>query len=241
MLPDGYIDNLHDILSVNEKRRLLYGEWEYDEDPNKLMNYDSITNTFTNTFVEVGDKAITCDVARFGADKTVIMLWYGLRVEKIITIDISSVKEVVEAINKLRNDEKVSMNKVIIDEDGVGGGVKDYLNGSKGFVNNSKAINVKGKAQNFTNLKSQCYFKLAELINANKIYVNCESNKIKEYIIQELEVVRAKEIVNEVKLSIDSKDKVKELIGRSPDYSDAMAMRMLLELKGNNSTYSFNK
>jgi len=95
--------------------------------------------------------------------------------------------------------------------------------------------------QNFTNLKSQCYFKLAELVNTNKIFVYCEHNKIKENIIQELEVVRAKEIVNEVKLSIESKDKVKDLIGRSPDYSDAMAMRMFFEFKGNNSTYSFNK
>ena len=241
MLPDGYIDNLHLILSVNEKKRLLYGDWEYNDDPNRLMDYDNIIDIFTNDFVVGGQKYITCDVARFGADKTVIMVWDGLRVIEIVTIDISAVNEVVERINQLRATHKVSMNSICIDSDGVGGGVTDYMRGSKGFVNNSKALKVKGKEQNFNNLKSQCYFKLAELIKLNKIYVHCESNTIKDNIIQELEVVRVKEIVNEVKLSIESKDRVKELIGRSPDYSDAMAMRMYFELKGGNSTYQFGK
>lgn len=241
MLPKGYIDNLHKILSTNEKKRLLYGDWEYDDDPNKLMDYDSICNIFNNDIIPNGETYISCDVARFGDDKTVIGVWSGLRLEKIVTLKQSGVNDVVDAINQLRREYRVSMNHIVIDEDGVGGGVKDYLRGSKGFVNNSKPIKVNRQQQNFNNLKSQCYFKLAELINTNKLYVNCNDNSIVELITQELEVVRAKEIVNEVKLSIESKDKVKELIGRSPDYSDMMAMRMFFELKGNSSTYSFNK
>ena len=39
---------------------------------------------------------------------------------------------------------------IIVDEDGVGGGVKDGISGCKGFVNGSKAL----KNENFQNLKS---------------------------------------------------------------------------------------
>lgn len=38
-----------------------------------LIEYDAILNMFNQKGIE-GDKYISCDVARFGADKTVIML-----------------------------------------------------------------------------------------------------------------------------------------------------------------------
>jgi len=43
---------------------------------------------------------------------------------------------------------------------------------------------------------------------------------------KELEQVKRDKIDSDGKLQIIPKDKVKELIGRSPDYSDALMMRM---------------
>src|SRR5699024_7324295 len=106
------------------------------------------------------------------------------------------------------------------------GGVKDILN-CKGFVNNSRAEN----GENFGNLKSQCYWKLAEIVNNNKMYVDCLEPSIQEMITEELEQVKGKEILTDNKQKVISKDKVKELIGRSPDYSDMLMMRMYFELK----------
>ena len=58
--------------------------------------------------------------------------------------------------------------------------------------------------------------------------------KVKDYIVQELEVVEMKDMDKDNKLQIVSKDKIKQNIGRSPDFSDALMMRMYFELKVSN-------
>jgi phage terminase large subunit len=64
-LDSGYIDNLHLQLNDHEKRRLLFGEWEYDDDKSALINYEAILNLFSNNFVPNGNKYISVDAARF--------------------------------------------------------------------------------------------------------------------------------------------------------------------------------
>ena len=53
----------------------------------------------------------------------------------------------------------------------------------------------------------------------------------KEDLIEELEQVKAKDPdSDEKRLYLTPKEKVKEQIGRSPDYSDALMMRFIFEL-----------
>ena len=52
----------------------------------------------------------------------------------------------------------------------------------------------------------------------------------KESIIQELEQVRIKNIDQDGKRAVEGKEKIKELIGRSPDYADAIMMRSYFSL-----------
>ena len=131
----------------------------------------------------------------------------------------------VNFINELKNKHNINRSNIVVDEDGVGGGVKDYLK-CIGFVNNSKPI----KKDNFANLKSQCYYKLAEMINSNELYVNCDP-KQERLLTEELEMVRLAKELDASKISLLSKDEIKKKIGRSPDYSDALMMRMLFEVK----------
>lgn len=231
MLPPGYIENLRRTLNKNEKERLLYGNWEYDDDPAALMEYNSITDLFTNEHVRGGPRYITADIARFGADKTVIMVWDGWRVIKIVSVAKGSVTDTANRIMLLENRYGVQRSHVVVDEDGVGGGVKDILN-CAGFVNNSAPLEMGYKEkENFMNLKSQCYFKLADKVNKGEIFIHCTEESIKQMIIEELEQVKQKDMDKDGKKAIVGKDKVKELLGRSPDYSDTIMMRMYFELK----------
>ena len=213
------------------KQRLLYGNWEYDASNDSLIEYDAILSLFNQQGVE-GDKYITCDVARFGADKTVIMLWQGLHLRYVRTLLKSAVNDVVDEIKKLQQENQVNLTNIIVDEDGVGGGVKDYLR-CKGFTNNAKAL----KNENYQNLKTQCYYKLADLINKGQLGITCSDVNVKNYIIEECEQVRMKDADKDNKLQIIPKDIVKGILGRSPDYSDALAMRMYYEIDGNFGKY----
>ena len=214
------------------KERLLFGNWEYDATEDNLILYDKIVDLFTNQG-QLGEKYITCDVARFGQDKTVILLWNGLQVEQIKTFAKSSVTEVAKTIEELQFKHEVKRTNIIIDEDGVGGGVVDLLPNCRGFLNGSRALNK----QNYQNLKTQCYYKLADKINKSEIGITTNDIMIKQYIIEELEQVRAKNQDKDAKLQIISKDIVKALIGRSPDFADSLAMRMYYEIDSNYGRY----
>ena len=62
------------------------------------------------------------------------------------------------------------------------------------------------------------------------MYIQSDEPSVNDMIIEELEVVKQKDVDKDNKMSVISKDKIKELIGRSPDYSDTLMMRMYLEL-----------
>lgn len=224
-LPASYLESLLS-LDENSKQRLYYGNWEYDNDPSKLIDFDKIQNVFTNEFVEGGQMYISADVARFGSDKMVICVWSGFKVIEIVSLNKSSIVEIAQLIRELATKYQVPMSNVIIDEDGVGGGVVDMLKGCKGFVNNSRALLVENQVVQYQNLKTQCYFKLAELIQSDKIFINCKEQTIIDEITKELEMVKRDKIDSDGKLQIISKETVKASIGRSPDYSDALMMRM---------------
>ena len=212
-------------------------EAEASEDAGQLINNDSIKKLFSNTHLTGGIKYITSDIARLGNDKTVIVVWDGLRAIDVSEMQVSKVNESVDAIKILMDKHNVNTSNVIVDEDGVGGGVVDYL-GCKGFVNNSKPKMVKGAIENFTNLKSQCYYKLAEIVNRNEIYVNC-SDEIQRELTEEMEWVRIPKEVDTSKISVMGKDEVKKNIGRSPDYSDAIMMRMFFDLDPSTGEYYY--
>jgi hypothetical protein len=228
-LPLSYLDSLL-ALDENSKQRLYYGNWEFDNDPARLIDFDKIQNIFTNDFVDAGDMYISADIARYGSDKMVILVWSGFRVIEIFTLDKSSITETAEAIKSLMNKHRVPLSNVIADEDGVGGGVVDIVR-CKGFVNNSKALKEENNNVEYQNLKTQCYYKLAELIQANKLFIDCNNADVQDIITKELEQVKRDKIDQDGKLRILPKEKVKELIGHSPDYSDALAMRFYFDLK----------
>lgn len=213
-------------LDNNSKQRLYYGNWEYDDDPAALISFEKIGNIFTNTFARTGEKYISADIARYGSDTTTIIVWDGLHAVKVLQLIKKPTTWVTSVITDLRDEYKVPLNQVIVDEDGVGGGVVDQLK-CKGFVNNSTPIN----GENFNHLKSQCYFKLAEIINTDQLFVNCTDPDVKSCIMEELEQVKQHNMDKDSKKQVLPKDKVKELIGRSPDISDALMMRMYYEVQ----------
>ena len=213
------------------KQRLLFGNWEYDATQDNLIDYDALLACFEREGTK-GDKYISCDVARFGSDKTVIVYWEGLSVKKIQTLLKSAVNDVVDEIKRLQQNHQVPLRNIILDEDGVGGGAKDFLR-CQGFVNNARPL----KGENYQNLKTQCYYKLADLINKGQIGINCEDVNAKNDIIEELEQVRTKDADKDNKLQIINKDAVKAIIGRSPDFADALAMRCYYEIDSNYGKY----
>ena len=110
--------------------------------------------------------------------------------------------------------------------------------GIKGFVNNSSPIEeniedaIKKDTPNFKNLQAQCIYYFAKAVNNHQVYFEAElPERFKQEIIEELEAIESYRTDNEGKLQILPKEKVKDKIGRSPDWRDALMMRKWFDLK----------
>lgn len=228
-----YEENLSQISDKSMMERLKYGNWEYDDDPATLINYEAITDLFTNTIVERPDKYIVADVARYGGDKTVVTVWRGLRCYKIESYEKQGTVQTSERIKQLSIQENVPYSQILVDEDGVGGGVVDQLLGIKGFIANSTPFENQEtfRPDNYQNLKTQCAYKLADIVNNHQMAVQTEDELVRGMLTEELEQIKSKDLDNDGKRKIVTKDEVKERIGRSPDFSDCLLMRMYFEFK----------
>lgn len=227
MLPAGYIENLLNSLTKNQIERLVHGNWEYDDDPSVLMDYDKITDIFSNPVEPTGAKKMTVDVARFGGDRIVCICWTGL-VGEVHAWKKTGLDDSGKRIEELRAKHGCGKSDVVVDEDGIGGGLVDFMK-YKGFTNNAQPVKENGITPNYDNLKSQCYFNLSDKVNKNKIKLIC-SDEIKQLIIEELEVIKQKDVDTEGKRGVIKKDKMNELLGRSPDFADAIMMREYFDL-----------
>lgn len=235
-----HLENLKKLDRVS-KERLLYGNWEYDDDPTRLFNYDAIMDLFTNE-AERGNKYCTVDVAGRGRDKTILTFWDGLFITNIKVMDnISS-----EELDKILTENRIQRSHCSVDEDGVGFGLVKDLTGVKGFVNNASPFKSKEEKetslQNFRNLKAQCWFELANYVNSGRIGIYRDIDaKIKEKIVEDLEQIKQSNPGKDQPLSILTKEEIKENLGRSTDYGDSIMMRMFFVFQRANKLFDLNE
>ena len=229
-LPESYLVSLSQM-DKQSRERLLNGNWEYDDDPDALCTIDAIYSVFENDHVKQGKKYLTIDVARMGSDKAVLLVWDGWIVIEKLTFDLSKITEIQNAVTALRTKHAIPKSQCIGDGDGVGGGLIDNT-GIVEFKNGSKALNN----ENYLNLQTQCLYYLAERINKYELFIQCDlSERDKEEIIQELEQLKSYNSDKEGKIRALPKELIKENIGRSPDWRDALLMRSYFDLKPRNS------
>jgi hypothetical protein len=219
-ISQSYIETLGN-LNFAERERLLHGNWDYDDDPTALLSHEEILNVWVSPTKGSSNKYITADIA-FTSDKMVVMIWDGLTITNIYVNPPGNIEEFLMSLSK---EHGVPQFNIAYDSDGVGKFLTTRLRTAKPIVNNARALND----ENYKNLKTQLYFKLAELIRANKVKSAVSDNM--QEIIEELQAIRHKPTNNVGKLEMISKGEMKKILGRSPDFSDAMAYRMLFEFK----------
>ena len=229
-LPDSYVTSLTRLPEADRKR-LLEGDWEFDNSSDRLYMYDELIRCFREP-MNVGEGYITADIARLGKDRTVLCVWRGLSCIDIVILRQKRQDEVKAEIQRLMNQHQVRLSNVLADADGVGGGLVDSLR-CREFMNGSKAV----RGTQYMNLKADCYFRLGELIDKNEITLPI---KYQEDIVKELELVRRVDPDKEGKLRVTSKDTISQRTGGiSPDIADAIMMRAYFELNRNYTKYAF--
>jgi len=241
-LPKDYLRTLSSEKNKVRRQRLWLGRWDYDESENALVSADALEDLRTNTAEESTDKYLIVDVARLGKDTTVFSFWRGLELYEVMQFEKQNTRTTEQKIKDLAAERRIPYSHILVDEDGIGGGVVDHLPGVKGFTANSVPIPTARQIEDrikrtpahlthrsvYSNLKAQCGWKIAEIINERRMAVT--HHEYHDIIMEELAaLLRAKHVDAETRQLVP-KEEVKAELGHSPDAGDTVLMRAYFEL-----------
>lgn len=243
-LGTGYVEKLHADPDKVRRQRLAEGNWEYDDDKDSLITYDALSDTFSNSIVNSGEKYLTVDVGR-KRDRTVFAFWEGLELYDLIERPKQGTEKTEQQTKDFAAAEHIPYSHILIDSDGIGGGVADHLLGVQEFNGGSSPVAtahmIRARQEKvrhdlvpktvYGNLKAQCGWKMAELINEHKVAFKMPEKR--DGIIEELTaILRDENPDGDGKKFLRDKKKVKQdLLNKSPDIGDAIMMRAFFELK----------
>lgn len=232
-----FIDNPHlskhyeevlDSLDEQSRKRLKLGDWNYLDDPSVLVDYDAVDDLFTNDHIKPGGvKRISADLAMKGRDKFISLLDDNGVITIVADKAKSSGKEIEQTLKALMIEHRVGNSNVVADSDGLGAYLESYIKNIKEFHGGSRPVD-----RTFNNIKSECAFKLAERINRRELYIistEAQKEEIKRQILNCLK--RDRMDSDDGKKKLINKEKMKEYLGASPDYFDALLMLQFFHLK----------
>lgn len=220
---------------------------EHIEDGGSLFKLSALVDMFTNTISKRPEKYQIVDVADDGSDKTTIGIWEDLELTLVEMYERYNTENIINRIRENNVFHKIPMSQCLVDAIGVGAGVasNSQLDGIVGYKSSYQAIKTDLNpvllpnvhylsgvrlSTDYANLRSQCIFTLSELVNNHKIAIKVDDVRIKEAIIEELSHYQDVSKGDGKRMATPKED-IKSIIGRSPDLSDLLLMRMYFVLK----------
>ncbi len=220
---------------------------EYVDHAGALFSFSALVDMFSNTITKDNERYLIVDIADDGSDKTVFNFFQGLESYRIEQFERLNTEGIIDQIREYAASDQIPYSQIAVDAIGVGAAVasSSLLDGIIGYKSSYGAIRTDEDptrlpnvhyttsatlTSEYANLRSQCVFKLASLVNDHKIACKIEDARLKERIIEELAVYQDAS-KGDGKRMATQKDDVKALIGRSPDVSDTFIMRMYFEIR----------
>ncbi len=222
---------------VEEKRR-VWGEvsplWqvkvlgEFPQDADNVLVSVGVLEAAQDATVDVEERHIGLDVARFGGDENVCVFVRNRRVEAIRSWRGQDLMQTVGQLRALGTQWGVEPRNWHIDVIGVGAGVVDRLKEQGLRVDGVTASSAPRRdwrkltgTTKFRNRRAELYWVVRELISRKELAIPREH----EDIWHELSSIRFSYDSQE-RVQIEAKEDLKKRIGRSPDHADALALAM---------------
>lgn len=223
---DGYIESLEGISDEAFKQRYVLNNWNYTVGNNNLVESEWIPqirrcrSKYNSPLLPL--RSLGVDVAGEGRDKTVYAVFDGQAVTDLIVSTKTSKVDIANEVFSIMHDRKIDAKNVYVDAIGEGVGVVDYLKSKHVLVNAFKGSHkpvTNSSLHTFANRRAENYWYLRQLIRDEKLFIMDDMHELfKELTITSYERNSKGDLI------IESKDKIKNKLGRSPDYADAVSM-----------------
>ncbi len=223
-------------------------EAQYLDNAGSLFKYDALVDVFSNTVVKDNEKYLLVDIADDGSDKTIFSFWEGLEEYRREEFSRLNTESIIAKIREYCAEDRIPFSHVAVDAIGVGAGVasSSMLDGIIGFKGSYQAIktdlnivrlpnvsyteNAVSLVSDYRNLRSQCIFTLSDLVNNHKI-ASRVTGRQKELVIEELFNYQDVSTGDGKRMATPT-EKIKEILGRSPDNASTWIMRMYFIVMG---------
>lgn len=230
-----YLANLANQ-SEEQRARDLDGNWKYRSVGDDMIKLQHMENFYHAPYKQ-GDnvRRVSCDVAFEGGDNMVMVLWVGWHIQDIYVCQFNS-RMAVNAVKSKLNEWHVREENFTYDLNGLGQAFKGFFPKAIPF-NNREAVTDEFKGI-YANLKSQAAYLFADkLINCeisiNENLIDKKFNGTPLSLILNKERKAIRQSINEADkgFSLIKKVEMKSIVGHSPDFIEAMLMRMIFEIK----------
>lgn len=205
------IQNMEESLSEDMKRQELYGDLLDMQVENAIVDVDRISSEPNGT-----DDVFYCgiDFARYGNDETVMLIRNGYSIVEIVRLKDADTEEIVSRYLNLYSKYKPVSTAI----DSTGGfdiGFYDHLKHSHTEL---KEINFSASSPNdiYLNNRAYIYGRLAEACKKGFAIKDIEIRRALKYTTWTLSPAGKRQLI--------PKEKIKEIIGHSPDTTDALAL-----------------
>lgn len=221
-LPEDYVRDLQSMEaeSPHHYARYVLNSWDDLEEQDNLIPYEYVRLSYGLNYVPQGGKVLAVDVARFGDDETVFTLiqdcdngcW------KQIFQQAYKHKDLMQTVGRIIDlKREYEPTTVVVDDDGLGGGVSDRLLEEGHSVVKFHAAE-KAFRDEFLNRRIESYWKVRELMRQRKLELVLDDE-----LHQQLSGLKYRYKSNGRKF-LESKEDAKKRGLKSPDRSDALMM-----------------
>jgi len=217
-----------------------------DETEDTVIPISWVQSAVGNSPIASIGSAMGVDVARFGDDETVFMRVDG---RKVSMQDSYSGKQLMATTGRIMQ-YAPTVNKLVLDDAGLGGGVLDRIRELEGQQVPRRASNITGinggtraaHPDKFFNLNAEMMWELRKIFEAN--YRSEEMNLISipadPKLIHQLSA-RKYEVLSDGRIKIEGKSEMRRRGEKSPDRADALMYAWWVTLRGGGSNSDIMK
>jgi hypothetical protein len=227
-----YIEGL-ESLPESEKQRLLFGNWEYSNDPNQLIQYGWLKEGFidkedtlqklTENNINKFNVWIGVDAAREGDDNTVFAYFVGNKLCRLEVMDSDDLEAQAELLHTRMLEYNVHHHNVAVDATGGWGcGIldaikKNYKKKIYAYKGGAKPEDKPNDIHEYKNTRAKAHWDLREDIRLGRIETMNHKRFVKEATNIHYEI-------DDKHIKMESKQGFKKRIKCSPDVLDAVVI-----------------
>lgn len=231
-LGEKYIQRLlKDYGKTSFARQEIYGELIDDTAADQLIAWIDLEAMLSRQAMRVGDRCLGIDMARYGDDSNTCWYREGSYLDRIYKLEKVDTYALFNAIH-----DRFTPNDLdVINIDGTGGygaGLVDMLRHA-GYHNVREVVFSEGSPDpKYKNIRAFMYQATALAASSSLSLPRLpDIEKVKEELAAQRIILRE----TDGKMALLPKDKIKAILGRSPDESDGIALTFahVTDLKGN--------